>query len=152
MENLSVLCNMICCRYYGSSLPWGQWSGWRKPLEKSGSASVWTSIGVASGKWCRLQSPKKVDVFTLCDSQCCISVLIKFLCSSEIVGGNTGAFLQVMVMLMKKAEKSGRPVHELSVLQLGVEARVQAYAVTAEAYLQQVSMRCLDFTGQWVMQ
>ncbi|XP_063099462.1 intermembrane lipid transfer protein VPS13C isoform X5 [Cavia porcellus] len=53
---------------------------------------------------------------------------------------------EVMVMLMKKAEKSGRPVHELSVLQLGVEARVQAYAVTAEAYLQQVSMRCLDFT------
>nr|XP_004999149.2 vacuolar protein sorting-associated protein 13C-like [Cavia porcellus] len=55
---------------------------------------------------------------------------------------------EVMVMLMKKAEKSGRPVHEFSVLQLGVEARVQAYAVTAEACLQQVSMRCLDFTGQ----
>ncbi|XP_033612139.1 vacuolar protein sorting-associated protein 13C, partial [Fukomys damarensis] len=53
---------------------------------------------------------------------------------------------EVVVTLMKKAEKSGRPVHELHVLQLGVEARVKAYDMTAEAYLRQISMQCFDFT------
>uniref|UniRef100_A0A8C2YMD7 Vacuolar protein sorting 13 homolog C n=1 Tax=Chinchilla lanigera TaxID=34839 RepID=A0A8C2YMD7_CHILA len=53
---------------------------------------------------------------------------------------------EVVVTLMKKAEKSVRPLHELNVLQLGVEARVKACDMTAEAYLQQISMRCFDFT------
>ncbi|KAM6149514.1 intermembrane lipid transfer protein VPS13C isoform 2-T2 [Erethizon dorsatum] len=53
---------------------------------------------------------------------------------------------EVVVTLMKKAGKNGRPVHELNVLQLGVEAKVKAYDMTAEAYLQQISMRCFDFT------
>lgn len=50
---------------------------------------------------------------------------------------------------MKKAEKKGRPLHELNVLQLGVEARVKTYDLTAEAYLKKISMRCFEFTGKY---
>ncbi|KAM5178815.1 intermembrane lipid transfer protein VPS13C isoform 1-T1 [Callospermophilus lateralis] len=53
---------------------------------------------------------------------------------------------EVVVTLMKKAEKKGRPFHELNVLQLGVEARVKTYDMTAKAYLKKISMRCFDFT------
>ena len=50
---------------------------------------------------------------------------------------------------MEKAEKKGRPVHELNVLQLGLEARVKAYDLTAEGYLKKISMRCFQFTGKY---
>ncbi|XP_062947628.1 intermembrane lipid transfer protein VPS13C isoform X2 [Cynocephalus volans] len=53
---------------------------------------------------------------------------------------------EVVVTLMKKAEKKGRPLHELNVLQLGLEARVKTYDMTAKAYLKKISMRCFDFT------
>ncbi|KAM7158322.1 intermembrane lipid transfer protein VPS13C isoform 2-T2 [Molossus nigricans] len=53
---------------------------------------------------------------------------------------------EVAITLMKKAEKKGRPVHELNVLQLGVEARVKTYDLTAKAYLKKISMRCFEFT------
>ncbi|XP_005316696.2 intermembrane lipid transfer protein VPS13C isoform X3 [Ictidomys tridecemlineatus] len=53
---------------------------------------------------------------------------------------------EVVITLMKKAEKKGRPFHELNVLQLGVEARVKTYEMTAKAYLKKISMRCFDFT------
>ncbi|XP_036909925.1 vacuolar protein sorting-associated protein 13C isoform X2 [Sturnira hondurensis] len=53
---------------------------------------------------------------------------------------------EVVITLMKKAEKKGRPLHELNVLQLGVEARVKTYDLTAEAYLKKISMRCFEFT------
>ncbi|EPQ04529.1 Vacuolar protein sorting-associated protein 13C [Myotis brandtii] len=53
---------------------------------------------------------------------------------------------EVVVTLMKKAEKKGRPLHELNVLQLGVEARVKTYDLTAKAYLKKISMRCFEFT------
>ncbi|MBZ3889115.1 Vacuolar protein sorting-associated protein 13C [Sciurus carolinensis] len=53
---------------------------------------------------------------------------------------------EVVVTLMKKAEKKGRPFHELNVLQLGVEARVKTYDMTAKAYLKKISMRCFNFT------
>lgn len=49
---------------------------------------------------------------------------------------------------MKKAEKKGRPLHELNVLQLGVEAKVKTYDLTAEAYLKKICMRCFEFTGK----
>ncbi|ELK31334.1 Vacuolar protein sorting-associated protein 13C [Myotis davidii] len=52
----------------------------------------------------------------------------------------------VVLTLMKKAEKKGRPLHELNVLQLGVEARVKTYDLTAKAYLKKISMRCFEFT------
>ncbi|XP_058914527.1 intermembrane lipid transfer protein VPS13C isoform X3 [Kogia breviceps] len=53
---------------------------------------------------------------------------------------------EVVITLMEKAEKKGRPLHELNVLQLGLEARVKAYDLTAEAYLKKISMRCFEFT------
>ncbi|XP_049761829.1 intermembrane lipid transfer protein VPS13C isoform X1 [Elephas maximus indicus] len=53
---------------------------------------------------------------------------------------------EVVVTLMKKAENKGKPLHELNVLQLGLEARVKTYDLTAEAYLKKITMRCFDFT------
>ncbi|XP_007956453.1 vacuolar protein sorting-associated protein 13C [Orycteropus afer afer] len=53
---------------------------------------------------------------------------------------------EVMVTLMKKGEKKGKPVHELNVLQLGMEARVKTYDTTAKAFLKKITMRCFDFT------
>ncbi|EHH63124.1 Vacuolar protein sorting-associated protein 13C [Macaca fascicularis] len=53
---------------------------------------------------------------------------------------------EVVVTLMKKSEKKGRPLHELNVLQLGMEARVKTYDMTAKAYLKKISMQCFDFT------
>ncbi|XP_053451789.1 intermembrane lipid transfer protein VPS13C isoform X1 [Nycticebus coucang] len=52
---------------------------------------------------------------------------------------------EVVVTLMKKAEKQGKPLHELNILQLGMEARVKTYDMTAEAYLKKICMRCFDF-------
>ncbi|XP_054974528.1 intermembrane lipid transfer protein VPS13C isoform X2 [Sorex araneus] len=52
----------------------------------------------------------------------------------------------VVLTLMRKAEGKGRPVHELNVLQLGVEARAKASDLTAQAYLKKVSMKCFEFT------
>ncbi|KAM7337360.1 hypothetical protein ACRRTK_003479 [Alexandromys fortis] len=52
---------------------------------------------------------------------------------------------EVMVTLMKKAEKKGTPLHELKVLHLGVQAKVKAHDMTAEAYLRRISVRCFDF-------
>uniref|UniRef100_A0A8C6BAR6 Vacuolar protein sorting 13 homolog C n=1 Tax=Monodon monoceros TaxID=40151 RepID=A0A8C6BAR6_MONMO len=53
---------------------------------------------------------------------------------------------EVVITLMEKAEKKGRPLCELNVLQLGLEARVKAYDLTAEAYLKKISMQCFEFT------
>ncbi|XP_006899704.1 PREDICTED: vacuolar protein sorting-associated protein 13C isoform X1 [Elephantulus edwardii] len=53
---------------------------------------------------------------------------------------------EVMVTLMKEAEKKGKPLHELNVLQLGMEAKVKSYDMTAKAYLKKITMRCFDFT------
>ncbi|XP_075821481.1 intermembrane lipid transfer protein VPS13C isoform X2 [Microtus pennsylvanicus] len=52
---------------------------------------------------------------------------------------------EVMVTLMKKAEKKGRPLHEMKILHLGVQAKVKAHDMTAEAYLRRISVRCFDF-------
>lgn len=49
---------------------------------------------------------------------------------------------------MKTSEKKGRPLHELNVLQLGMEAKVKTYDMTAKAYLKKISMQCFDFTGK----
>ncbi|XP_036860152.2 intermembrane lipid transfer protein VPS13C isoform X2 [Manis javanica] len=53
---------------------------------------------------------------------------------------------EVVITLMKKAEKKGRPLHELNVLKLGMEARAKTYDLTAKAYLKKISMRCFEFT------
>ncbi|XP_012972861.1 vacuolar protein sorting-associated protein 13C isoform X3 [Mesocricetus auratus] len=52
---------------------------------------------------------------------------------------------EVVVTLMKKAEKKGTPLHELKILHLGMEARVKAHDMTAEAYLRKITMQCFDF-------
>ncbi|XP_055453863.1 intermembrane lipid transfer protein VPS13C isoform X1 [Psammomys obesus] len=52
---------------------------------------------------------------------------------------------EVVVTLMKKAEKKGRPLHELKILHLGMEAKVKAHDMTAKAYLRKITMRCFDF-------
>uniref|UniRef100_A0A8D1TM35 Vacuolar protein sorting 13 homolog C n=1 Tax=Sus scrofa TaxID=9823 RepID=A0A8D1TM35_PIG len=52
---------------------------------------------------------------------------------------------EVVITLMEKAEKKGKLLHELNVLQLGLEARIKAYDLTAEAYLKKISMRCFEF-------
>ncbi|KAH0512058.1 Vacuolar protein sorting-associated protein 13C [Microtus ochrogaster] len=54
---------------------------------------------------------------------------------------------EVMVTLMKKAEKKGTPLHELKILHLGVQAKVKAHDMIAEAYLRRISVRCFDFPG-----
>ncbi|XP_040825491.1 vacuolar protein sorting-associated protein 13C isoform X2 [Ochotona curzoniae] len=53
---------------------------------------------------------------------------------------------EVVITLMKKAETKGRPLHELNVLQLGMEAVVKPYDMVAKAYLKKINMRCFDFT------
>ncbi|XP_028627194.1 vacuolar protein sorting-associated protein 13C [Grammomys surdaster] len=72
----------------------------------------------------RVEEARPVDV---------INVLLKF----EIK--------EVVVTLMKKAEKKGSPLHELKILHLGMEAKVKAHDMTAEAYLRKITMRCFDF-------
>ncbi|XP_051053816.1 intermembrane lipid transfer protein VPS13C isoform X2 [Phodopus roborovskii] len=52
---------------------------------------------------------------------------------------------EVVVTLMKKSEKKGTPLHELKILHLGMEAKVKAHDMTAEAYLRKISMQCFDF-------
>ncbi|XP_076984207.1 intermembrane lipid transfer protein VPS13C isoform X2 [Tamandua tetradactyla] len=53
---------------------------------------------------------------------------------------------EVVITLMKKEGKKGRPLHELNVFQLGMEFRVQTYDMIAKAFLKKISMRCFDFT------
>ncbi|XP_023568424.1 vacuolar protein sorting-associated protein 13C [Octodon degus] len=53
---------------------------------------------------------------------------------------------EVVVTLMRKAGKAGRPLLVLNVLQLGAEARARPYDLTAEARLQQIRAQCLDFS------
>ncbi|XP_051012690.1 intermembrane lipid transfer protein VPS13C [Acomys russatus] len=52
---------------------------------------------------------------------------------------------EVVVTLIKKAERKGRPLHELKILHLGMEAKVKAHDMTAKAYLRKITMRCFDF-------
>ncbi|XP_027707786.1 vacuolar protein sorting-associated protein 13C [Vombatus ursinus] len=53
---------------------------------------------------------------------------------------------EVLVTLMKKSEKKTKPLHELNVLQLGVEARVKTHDMTAKMYLKKLNMKSHDFT------
>ncbi|XP_072472489.1 intermembrane lipid transfer protein VPS13C isoform X1 [Notamacropus eugenii] len=53
---------------------------------------------------------------------------------------------EVLVTLMKKSEKNPKPLHELNVLQLGVETRVKTHDMTAKMYLKKINMKSHDFT------
>ncbi|XP_043837889.1 vacuolar protein sorting-associated protein 13C [Dromiciops gliroides] len=53
---------------------------------------------------------------------------------------------EVLVTLMKKSEKKAKPLHELNVLQLGLETRVKTHDMTAKMYLKKITMKSHDFT------
>ncbi|XP_006831641.1 PREDICTED: vacuolar protein sorting-associated protein 13C isoform X1 [Chrysochloris asiatica] len=53
---------------------------------------------------------------------------------------------EVVITLMKNTEEKARPSHELTVLQLGMEASVKTYDMAAKAYLKKIAMRCCEFT------
>ncbi|XP_051829756.1 LOW QUALITY PROTEIN: intermembrane lipid transfer protein VPS13C [Antechinus flavipes] len=52
---------------------------------------------------------------------------------------------EVLVTLMKKSEKKVKPLHELNVLQLGVETKVKTHVMTAKMYLKKINMKSHDF-------
>ncbi|XP_074090395.1 intermembrane lipid transfer protein VPS13C isoform X2 [Macrotis lagotis] len=54
---------------------------------------------------------------------------------------------EVLVTLMKKSENKAKPLHELNVLQLGIEARVKTHDMTAKMYLKKINMKSHDFTN-----
>ncbi|GAB1294389.1 Vacuolar protein sorting-associated protein 13C [Apodemus speciosus] len=89
--------------------------------EVSAAQDVHTTQGVPAT---RVEETRPVDI---------INVLLNF----EIK--------EVVVTLMKKAEKKGSPLHELKILHLGMEAKVKAHDMTAEAYLRKITMRCFNF-------
>ncbi|XP_038177687.1 vacuolar protein sorting-associated protein 13C [Arvicola amphibius] len=89
--------------------------------EVSASQDVHTTQGASPA---RVEETRPIDI---------INVLLNF----EIK--------EVMVTLMKKAEKKGTPLHELKILHLGVQAKVKAHDMTAGAYLRRISVQCFDF-------
>uniref|UniRef100_A0A5F8H0V3 Vacuolar protein sorting 13 homolog C n=1 Tax=Monodelphis domestica TaxID=13616 RepID=A0A5F8H0V3_MONDO len=54
----------------------------------------------------------------------------------------------VVVTLMKKSEKKEKPLHKLNMSQLGVEARVKTYDMTAKMYLKKINMQSHNFSGK----
>uniref|UniRef100_A0A5F8G8B9 Vacuolar protein sorting 13 homolog C n=1 Tax=Monodelphis domestica TaxID=13616 RepID=A0A5F8G8B9_MONDO len=55
---------------------------------------------------------------------------------------------EVVVTLMKKSEKKEKPLHKLNMSQLGVEARVKTYDMTAKMYLKKINMQSHNFSGK----
>ncbi|XP_030044282.1 intermembrane lipid transfer protein VPS13C [Microcaecilia unicolor] len=53
---------------------------------------------------------------------------------------------KVVVTLVKQAEENGQLLHDLHVLQLGMEARIKSSNMSAIAYLKKISMTCHEFT------
>ncbi|XP_061451865.1 intermembrane lipid transfer protein VPS13C isoform X2 [Rhineura floridana] len=53
---------------------------------------------------------------------------------------------EVVLTLMRQVDKENRPLHMLTVLQLGTESRIKTYDMTATAYLKKIHMKCLEFT------
>ncbi|XP_056663933.1 intermembrane lipid transfer protein VPS13C isoform X2 [Monodelphis domestica] len=53
---------------------------------------------------------------------------------------------EVVVTLMKKSEKKEKPLHKLNMSQLGVEARVKTYDMTAKMYLKKINMQSHNFS------
>ncbi|EMP30306.1 Vacuolar protein sorting-associated protein 13C [Chelonia mydas] len=54
---------------------------------------------------------------------------------------------EVVVTLMRQMQKEGHPLHILTVLQLGTETRIGNHDMTATAYLNKITLKCLEFTG-----
>nr|XP_048724050.1 intermembrane lipid transfer protein VPS13C isoform X3 [Caretta caretta] len=53
---------------------------------------------------------------------------------------------EVVVTLMRQVQKEGHPLHILTVLQLGTETRIGNHDMTATAYLNKITLKCLEFT------
>uniref|UniRef100_A0A8C3HXX4 Vacuolar protein sorting 13 homolog C n=1 Tax=Chrysemys picta bellii TaxID=8478 RepID=A0A8C3HXX4_CHRPI len=53
---------------------------------------------------------------------------------------------EVVVTLMRQVQKEGHPLHILTVLQLGSETRIGNHDMTATAYLNKITLKCLEFT------
>uniref|UniRef100_A0A8C3T6F5 Vacuolar protein sorting 13 homolog C n=1 Tax=Chelydra serpentina TaxID=8475 RepID=A0A8C3T6F5_CHESE len=53
---------------------------------------------------------------------------------------------EVVVTLMRQVQKEGHPLHILTVLQLGTETRIGNNDMTATAYLNKITLKCLEFT------
>uniref|UniRef100_A0A8C4YCP0 Vacuolar protein sorting 13 homolog C n=1 Tax=Gopherus evgoodei TaxID=1825980 RepID=A0A8C4YCP0_9SAUR len=53
---------------------------------------------------------------------------------------------EVVVALMRQVQKEGHPLHILTVLQLGSETRIGNHDMTATAYLNKITLKCLEFT------
>uniref|UniRef100_F6WII0 Vacuolar protein sorting 13 homolog C n=1 Tax=Monodelphis domestica TaxID=13616 RepID=F6WII0_MONDO len=58
---------------------------------------------------------------------------------------------EVVVTLMKKSEKKEKPLHKLNMSQLGVEARVKTYDMTAKMYLKKINMQSHNFSGKYII-
>ncbi|XP_074863378.1 intermembrane lipid transfer protein VPS13C isoform X3 [Carettochelys insculpta] len=53
---------------------------------------------------------------------------------------------EVVVTLMRQVQEEGHPLHILTVLQLGTETRIGNHDMTATAYLNKITLKCLEFT------
>uniref|UniRef100_K7FJM8 Vacuolar protein sorting 13 homolog C n=1 Tax=Pelodiscus sinensis TaxID=13735 RepID=K7FJM8_PELSI len=53
---------------------------------------------------------------------------------------------EVVVTLMRQVEKECYPLHKLTVLHLGTETRIGNHDMTAIAYLNKITWKCLEFT------
>uniref|UniRef100_A0A8C0J7X0 Vacuolar protein sorting 13 homolog C n=1 Tax=Chelonoidis abingdonii TaxID=106734 RepID=A0A8C0J7X0_CHEAB len=58
---------------------------------------------------------------------------------------------EVVVALMRQVQKEGHPLHILTVLQLGSETRIGNHDMTATAYLNKITLKCLEFTGKCIV-
>uniref|UniRef100_A0A674K9G4 Vacuolar protein sorting 13 homolog C n=1 Tax=Terrapene triunguis TaxID=2587831 RepID=A0A674K9G4_9SAUR len=58
---------------------------------------------------------------------------------------------QVVVTLMRQVQKEGHPLHILTVLQLGSETRIGNHDMTATAYLNKITLKCLEITGRYIV-
>uniref|UniRef100_A0A674KGT5 Vacuolar protein sorting 13 homolog C n=1 Tax=Terrapene triunguis TaxID=2587831 RepID=A0A674KGT5_9SAUR len=56
------------------------------------------------------------------------------------------SYPSVVVTLMRQVQKEGHPLHILTVLQLGSETRIGNHDMTATAYLNKITLKCLEIT------
>uniref|UniRef100_A0A674KDV5 Vacuolar protein sorting 13 homolog C n=1 Tax=Terrapene triunguis TaxID=2587831 RepID=A0A674KDV5_9SAUR len=60
------------------------------------------------------------------------------------------SYPSVVVTLMRQVQKEGHPLHILTVLQLGSETRIGNHDMTATAYLNKITLKCLEITGRYI--
>uniref|UniRef100_A0A8C3HY10 Vacuolar protein sorting 13 homolog C n=1 Tax=Chrysemys picta bellii TaxID=8478 RepID=A0A8C3HY10_CHRPI len=60
-------------------------------------------------------------------------------------------FLLQSSILNGQVQKEGHPLHILTVLQLGSETRIGNHDMTATAYLNKITLKCLEFTGRCIV-